>query len=51
MTAAQARKVRAPKLELDEVLPSHIRRMSGNTMSVPCVGAIVLVAIMALDQR
>ena len=41
----------APKLELGNVLDSHACHMAGNSMSVPCVGAMLLVAILALELK
>lgn len=51
VTAEQARICKAPKLDLDGVLPSLVAKMSGNSMSVPCVAAVCLTAILALDFR
>ena len=49
VTDLQAHRARAPKLELDGVKPSEIRKMAGNSMSVPCMGCVLLAAICALE--
>ena len=51
VTPAQSKKCKAPQLKLDGVPPSQIAKMSGNSMNVPCVAAMCMVAILALDFR
>ncbi|CAK9003466.1 unnamed protein product [Durusdinium trenchii] len=43
-----ARKCKAPIVELEHMPESHACRMAGNTMSVPCVAALLLTAIINL---
>ena len=47
----RARICMAPKLELGKVPSTQIAKMSGNSMNVPCVAAILLTAIFALDYH
>lgn len=50
VTQHQADLCGSPKLELDGVSERKRARMGGNTMSVPCVGAILLACVLALDR-
>lgn len=46
VNARQAKACKAPKLSTTKASNSSKVRMAGNAMSVPCVGAFVLAAMM-----
>ena len=50
VTAGQARKAMAPKLDLSNLRSNQSAHMADNSMSVPCVAAMLLVAMLALEQ-
>lgn len=49
-TNLQAEQCGAPKLVCREVKKSSLYRMAGNSISVPCLGTIVLAAICGLER-
>lgn len=51
VTSAHAKACMAPKLELSGIPESQISKMAGNSMNIPCVAAVLLTAILALDYR
>ena len=51
VTSAHAKACMAPKLELSAIPQCQISKMSGNSMNVPCVAAVLLTTILALDYR
>ncbi|CAK9112300.1 PABC domain-containing protein, partial [Durusdinium trenchii] len=50
VTATQARKAGAPKLALGTIKDTSQAKMAGNAMSVPCIGLIIMAAIMGLER-
>jgi len=50
-TNLQARKCMAPKVQVDDTSPKALFRMAGNSMSVPCVGAMIFCAALALRPK
>lgn len=51
VTDLQAHRAQAPKLELAlaGIKPSDVLKMAGNSMSVPCMGCVLLAAVCALE--
>lgn len=41
----------SPQLRLEGLRDRAVVKMAGNAMSVPCMGAVVCVAVMALDLK
>ena len=41
----------SPKLCVDDLRERAVVKMAGNAMSVPCVGAFICAAVMALDVQ
>ena len=40
----------APKLDLAQTRPSEAAKMAGNSMSIPCLSAVLLTALLALEK-
>ena len=40
-----------PRLDLDKVRPSQVIKMSGNAMSLPCVGCMLLAILFGLELK
>lgn len=51
VTEKQGRKCGAPRLRIENVKRDKAAWMAGNSMSVPCVAAILTVAILALECK
>ena len=51
VTDEQAAACQAPRLEFGNVKEREVCKMAGNSMSAPCVAAVLLAAIMALDLQ
>ena len=51
VTERQSALCGAPMLQLQGVRNNAIAKMAGNSMSVPCVGLMLLTAVLALDLK
>ena len=49
VTDLQAQRAQAPKVALAGIKPSDVLKMAGNSMSVPCMGCVLLAAVCALE--
>ncbi|CAL1163039.1 unnamed protein product [Cladocopium goreaui] len=50
MTDKHAKICKAPKVQMGEVSRTAKTRMAGNAMNVPCIGAVLLAAVLGLDD-
>lgn len=51
VTVQQAKTCGAPRLELQGINNNSRGKMAGNSMSTPCIGAMMLLASIALERR
>ena len=51
MTRGHARAAGTRKLHVDGASAATLAKAAGNAMSLPCVGAFILAAIMGIESR
>lgn len=49
-TSEHARLSGTPRLQIDSITQSNMVRMSGNGMSLPCVGCMILACVLGLEK-
>ena len=51
MKSSEAKASRAPMIDVSDLSEAKVRCLTGNGMSVPCAGALVLIAALFVEKR